>query len=173
MVIRLEHPIFAFERSNIELRTLFDPSLIFTEKEDLLSGFHDSTYKNYFQVTEYWLVETFIFQDYVQTLKEPICCWQRMNCTYLLEKDSDGFTFLQKRNWKSFVETKKKVDFDDSCISSKIFWKIATSTHFSNKKMHFYHLKEKDFSINLKGIYQKQGTPLMIYYQKQQKNCTF
>ena len=28
----------------------------FAEKEDLLSGFHDSTYKNYFQVTEYLLV---------------------------------------------------------------------------------------------------------------------
>ena len=27
MVIELEHPIFGFERSNIELRTLFDPSL--------------------------------------------------------------------------------------------------------------------------------------------------
>ena len=39
--------------------------------------------------------------------------------------------------------------------------------------MHFYHLKEKDFSINLKGIYQKQGTPLMIYYQKQQKIALF
>ena len=28
MVIELEHPIFGFERSNIELRTLFDPSLL-------------------------------------------------------------------------------------------------------------------------------------------------
>ena len=27
MVIELEHPIFGFERSNIELRKLFDPSL--------------------------------------------------------------------------------------------------------------------------------------------------
>ena len=27
LVIELEHPIFGFERSNIELRTLFDPSL--------------------------------------------------------------------------------------------------------------------------------------------------
>ena len=28
LVIELEHPIFGFERSNIELRTLFDPSLL-------------------------------------------------------------------------------------------------------------------------------------------------
>ena len=28
LVIELEHPILGFERSNIELRTLFDPSLI-------------------------------------------------------------------------------------------------------------------------------------------------
>ena len=28
MVIDLDHPIFGFERSNIELRTLFDPSLV-------------------------------------------------------------------------------------------------------------------------------------------------
>ena len=28
LVIELEYPIFGFERSNIELRTLFDPSLL-------------------------------------------------------------------------------------------------------------------------------------------------
>ena len=90
--------------------------------------------------------ETFIFQDYVRTLREPICCCQKMNCTYLLEKDSDGVTFPQKEIenllWKLI-----KVDFDDSCISSKIFWKIATSTHFSNKKCTSTISKKKTFPL--------------------------
>lgn len=52
--------------------------------------------------------ETFIFQDYVRTLREPICCCQKMNCTYLLEKDSDGVTFPQKEIENLLWKLKKK-----------------------------------------------------------------
>ena len=34
LLIELEHPIFGFERSNIELRTLFNPSLIIAWKQE-------------------------------------------------------------------------------------------------------------------------------------------
>ena len=62
---------------------------IFAEKEDILSGFHDSTYigKNYlfprYRVLGYLLVETFIFQDYMQTSKR----------TYLLLTKNELYLF--------------------------------------------------------------------------------
>ena len=39
LVIELEHPIFGFERSNIELQTLFDPSLIYCKRVSMNVSF--------------------------------------------------------------------------------------------------------------------------------------